>query len=338
MAWCAYLTQLKQQPEYAYLNEVPAVALQQSLKRLADAFKAFFGNGRKVKSGFPKFRSKYFRQSFTLVGPAFRIRDGKVYMAKSPEPLNILFHRELPSEPTSVTISLEPTGRYFISFTCEYQPKPSTGKGIVGLDLGLKDIVTMSNGVTIPNPKHYIQAALRLGRLQRQLSRKKPGSKNRTKARLKVAKLHAHIANQRKDYLHKVTSMLISENQAIVIENLMVAHMARNRHLSKAIMTACWGMFRQMLTYKAIHSGHTALIIADQWYPSSQLCNRCGTKPSTKLKLATRVWTCPTCHTTHQRDANASQNLANIALNHPQLWKHNPGEITFAPSYKALQA
>lgn len=331
------LTALKTSPDHIWLNEVSSTALQQSLRRLGAAFTVFFSKSRKGKSGYPNFRSKYRRQSITLTTDGFRVKDGKVYIAKCSTPLNIIWHRELPSQPTSLTISLEPTGRYFISFVCEYQPQPTNGQGIIGIDLGITDIATMSTGETIANPRHYIKAACRLGRLQRQLSKKKPGSKNRDKARLKVAKLHAHIANQRKDFLHQLTTRLVSKNQAIVIEDLAVGNMGRNRHLSKHIMTAGWGMFRAMLDYKVVASSWCRLIVADRYYPSSQLCSTCGERPDQKLKLATRVWTCPKCHTQHQRDDNASKNLANIAFKYPELWQDHPGMTTLTGSYKDLR-
>lgn len=304
---------LRNDPERPWLQEVPAAACQTKIHDLGRAFQSFFGRHRKKKTGYPKFKKRADGGSFRLDAQDFSIRDGALHIRKCPLPIKVLWSRELPSAPSQVTITMTPTGELYASFLCRYEPTRTTGTGIIGIDLGITDLATMSNGITIPNPRHYLTAQRRLATLQRRLSRKQKGSINRSKARLQVAKCHQHIANQRRDHLHKLSTALIRENQAICIEDLRVSNMAKNRHLSKHIMTAGWEMFRTMLEYKAIASQHCRLIIADPYYPSTQECHVCGDRPKVKIKLAVRQWTCGSCGTSHERDSNASHNLRQLA-------------------------
>jgi putative transposase len=304
---------IRNDPKRPWLQEIPHAACKTKIQDLGKAFQNFFGHSRKKKTGYPQFKKRSHGGSFRLDDDDFSIRNNMLIIRKCPIPIKVLWSRDLPSAPSQVTITMAPTGDFYASFICEYEPIKTNGQGIIGIDLGITDLAVMSNGITIPNPRHYLATQRRLGMLQRRLSRKQKGSNNRVKARLKVARCHEHIANQRRDHLHKLSTALVRENQAICIEDLAVGNMARNRHLSKHIMTAGWGMFRRMLEYKCIASQHCRLIIADRYYPSTQECHVCGCKPSVRMGLNTRQWTCETCSTRHGRDDNASQNLRQLA-------------------------
>lgn len=336
------LTLLKRREEYSYLNEISSKALQYAAHGLGRAFQTFF----KKKSGFPKFKSKHkSRTSFTLESAEsyakyFWIKDGVFTISKLELPIEVIWDRELPSYPTQVTISKDPSGKYFASFLCEYTPEVTNGQGIVGIDLGIKTLATQSNGVLIENPRHYVKAQKRLAFLQRRLAKKLKGSKNRLKARLKVALYHEKIRNQRQHHLHNLTRRLVNENEVIVIEDLNVSGMSKNRHLSKHILDAGFGMFRQMLTYKVLESQWCKLIIADQWYPSTQMCSVCSSLSKTKIDLKQRSWTCGSCNTSHCRDSNASRNLSNIGVSikesYKNVWHELAGKIILAPKYEDL--
>ena len=303
------LTSLKQDPEHQWLNDVSAVALQQTLLDLGGAYKRFF----KLKKGFPRFKKKSNQQSFTLMSNGFNIKDHKVCIAKSKDPLNIKWSRDLPSDPFSCTISKTPSGQYYISFVCDIPGKVTNGQGHIGIDLGIKDFAILSDGTKIPNLKYYESKQKHLKRLQQSLSRKVKGSNNRNKTRLKVATLHEHISNYRKDFLHKLSRTLINENQVIGIESLKVSNMVRNRKLSKSISSVGWVMFKDMLAYKSQESLHTVLVSVDPWYPSSHVCSDCHSLLDRKLKLSERSWTCPECGTVHDRDVNAALNIKHVA-------------------------
>lgn len=298
---------------YPWLADASAVALQQKVLDLGTAFKSFFGKNRKIKLGYPKFKSRKDKQSFRLMSGGFRINDDQLQLAKFQSSIQVRWSRTLPSPPSQCTVSLTPSGEYYVSFLCRYDPVKTTGTGIVGIDAGITDLATISNGVTIANLRHYVKAQSKLRQLQRRLSKKQKGSKNRSKARIKVAKLHCKISNQRNDYMHKLTTSLVCDNQAIAIERLGISNMARNHKLAKHILDAAWGSMREQLIYKVVASQHCKLILADPYYPSTQLCSVCGIKPDTKIKLGTLSWQCSNCHTVHQRDANASMNLEILA-------------------------
>jgi len=305
----AKLTSMKKEPELSWLNDVSCVPLQQVLRHQQSAFSNFFSGRAK----YPTFKSKHHRQSVELTASAFKYRDGKLYMAKSKEPLDVRWSRELPSTPSSITISKDASGRYFASCLCEFESKPlPISAKTVGIDVGLKDLFVTDTGLKTGNPRHTAKYAKRLALLQRRLSKKKKGSSNRAKAKLKVAKLHAKIADCRLDNLHKLSRRLINENQVVCVESLKVKNMIRNPKLSKAIVDASWGAFTRQLEYKADWYGRT-LVTIDQFFPSSKRCSDCGHTLS-KLALNTRSWVCPECNTDHDRDINAAKNIKAAGL------------------------
>lgn len=305
----ARLTELKKDPELAFLSDVSCVPLQQCLRHQQTAFKNFFEGCAK----YPAFKSKRHHQSAEFTRSAFKYRDGKLYLAKSKTPLDIRWSRVLPGEPSTVTVSKDSAGRYFVSCLCEFEPgKLPMTPSVTGIDLGLKDLFITDKGERVDNPRHTAKYADRLARAQRRLSKKKLGSANRTKARQKVAKLHAKISDCRQDNLHKMSRRLINENQVICVESLKVKNMIRNPRLSKAVADAGWGEFVRQLAYKAEWAGRS-LVAIDQWFPSSKRCSDCGhTLPS--LPLSVRKWDCPECGAHHDRDQNAATNIKAAGL------------------------
>ncbi|MGP4988662.1 MULTISPECIES: RNA-guided endonuclease InsQ/TnpB family protein [Pseudoalteromonas] len=300
----SYLTELKKNPEFPWLNDVSSVPLQQAIRNQQTAFKNFFEGRAK----YPTFKKKRSKQSAQLTKAAFRYTDGQLFMAKSKQPINVRWSRELPSEPTTITISKDSAGRYFVSCLCRFEPKPlSISKNTVGIDLGLTDLVIASNGFKSGNPRHTKRYASKLAKTQRVLSKKKKGSSNFHKARKKVARVQAKIADCRHDFTHKLTSQLINDNQVISCESLSVKNMVKNRKLAKAISDANWGEFVRQLTYKAEWYGRTVVKI-DKWYPSSKRCNCCG-QVVDSLPLHIRKWSCPQCSSELDRDINAALNI-----------------------------
>lgn len=293
-----------------WLNDVSAVALQQAMLHLGSAFSRFFKN----RKNYPVFKSKHDKQSFSLMSNAFKFKDRELFIIKAKDPLKIKWSRELPNTPSSATISKTPSGKYYISFICEYLPVTTTGIKTTGIDLGLKDFAILSTGTKISNPKHLKNKEKHLKRCQQSLSRKKKGSKNRNKARIKVAKVYEKISNQRNDFLHKLSRTLINENQVIGIEKLKVKNMVKNHKLAKSISDVSWSKFASMLNYKALESNHCSIVYMSCWYPSTHICSSCNTKLDYKLKLSTRKWLCPTCGLTHDRDINAAKNILNHTL------------------------
>jgi putative transposase len=308
----AMLTAWKRTRELAYLNEVSSVPLQQALRHLQAAFTGFFGKRAK----YPRFKSrKKSRKSAEYTTSAFRFRGGKLTLAKMSEPLDIVWSRPLPEgvEPSTVTVSQDAAGRWFVSMLCEdpsVGPLPATDTA-VGIDVGLDHLLTLSTGEKIANPRHERRDRTRLARAQRELSRRQKGSANREKARRKVARAHARVTDRRRDHLHKLTTRLVRENQTLVIEDLTVRNMVRNRSLARASSDAAWSEFRDMLEYKAAWYGREVIAV-DRFFPSSGLCSRCGALTG-KMPLHVRTWTCG-CGTAHDRDLNAANNLLAAGL------------------------
>ena len=308
---CKQLTQAKQTIEREWLNDVSIVALQQSLKNLATAYKNFFDSvqgkrkGQKVNP--PKFKKRHNRQVATLTQRGFSIKGNKVYIAKIGN-IKPIWSRELPSTPSSVTVIKDIANRYFVSFVVEISPQklPDNGKS-TGIDLGITDFATFSNGDKVKAPKPLKLKLKRLRKLQRNLAKKTKGSKRREKARKRVAKLHAKVKDTRTDFLHKLSTKVIRENQTIVLEDLNVSGMVRNRKLSRAISDLGWRSFRTMLEAKSVMYGREFRVI-DRWEPTTQKCCMCGFKGG-KKELSVREWTCLNCGAAHDRDVNAAINI-----------------------------
>ncbi len=307
----ACLTALKHQPEYAWLHDVASVPLQQALRHVESAFRNFFAG----RAAYPKFHSKHGPQSATYIGTAFRWNGTRLSLAKMDESLAIVWSRPLPKActPTAVTVSKDTADRYFVSILVEEEiPSLPVVKSQVGLDLGLKSMVILSTGETVGNPKYFARHEKKLAKAQRRLSKKKKGSKNRARARLKVARLHAKIADRRRDYQHKLSTRIMRENQTICIESLQIKHMVKNHSLAKAISDVGWGEFVRQLEYKAAWYGRN-LVKIDKFYPSSKRCSHCG-HVLASLDLDTRFWLCPECHSFHDRDINAAKNVLAAGL------------------------
>lgn len=300
------LTVLKHQPGTEWLCEVNSQALQESLRNLDTAYRNFF-EGR---AEFPKFKRKYDKQSFRVPQHFYLDTDTGHLCLPKMAPIRIVVHRPIVGTMKSVTVSRTPAGYYFASILCEIdapEPKPKRRGKEQGLDVGLKSFVVTSEGEKIDPPNCLRKSEKKLAHLQRELSRKKKGSNNRNKARVKVARLHEHIANQRKDFLHKQSRRLIDESKAIYVEGLNVAGMLANHHLAKSISDAGWGEFLRQLEYKGAWYGCTVEAI-NRFFPSSKACGVCGCI-NTALTLAEREWECPECHTLHDRDINAARNI-----------------------------
>ncbi|WP_394618417.1 RNA-guided endonuclease InsQ/TnpB family protein [Lentzea sp. JNUCC 0626] len=308
----ALLTTWKQDEDLAFLNEVSCVPLQQALRHLQSAFTNFFGKRAK----YPRFKSrKRSRACAEYTRSAFRFRNGQVTLAKMAEPLEIVWSRPLPPGvvPSTVTVSRDAAGRWFVSLLCE---DPSVTAlpavdSVVGIDAGLEHLPIFSTGEKISNPQHERRDRERLVRAQRALSRKQKGSDNQARARLRVARTYARIADRRRDHLHKVTTRLVRENQTLVIEDLAVRNMMTNHNLARAIGDASWSQFRSMLEYKARWYGRTVIAV-DRWLPSSKLCSACGALAAS-LPLQRRTWVCG-CGVAHDRDVNAARNILAAGL------------------------
>lgn len=308
---CRMLTEWKSEPGTAWLYEVSNVALQQGLQHLQQAYVSFWGK----RARYPRFKSKHkSRASATFTTSGFRCRDGQVWLAKMSEPLDIRWSRPLPdgAQPSTVTVSRDAAGRWHVSLLCECLVAPlATTDSVVGIDAGITSLLTLSTGEKIANPRHERRDRERLAKAQRNLARKQKGSANRGKARVRVARLHARIADRRRDHLHKLSARIIRENQTVIIEDLSVRNMVRNHSLARAISDASWSEFRRMLEYKADWSGRTVVAI-DRFYPSSKTCSACGAITA-RMPLSIRQWTCQ-CGVVHDRDVNAAQVLRAAGL------------------------
>jgi len=313
------LTGWKKTEDLNFLNEVSCVPLQQCLRHLQKAFANFWGKRAK----YPRFKVKRNGGSAEFTKSAFKYRDNTLWLAKSKEPLNIVWSRLLPQRlephvgcnPSTVTVKLEPNGRWFVSLLVDdptVQPLLKTKKQ-VGIDAGVSRLLTTSEGLKVSNPRHFNRLYQKLKAAQKELSRKTKGSSNRYKARLKVARIHAKIKDARTDFLHKLTTNLVYCYDLIAIEDLAVRNMISNRKLARSISDAAWGeMFRQ-LEYKCEWYGKK-LVKIDRFFPSSKRCNHCGFVMG-KLPLSVRSWDCPSCETKDiDRDVNAGKNILAAGL------------------------
>ena len=299
----AMLPDLKQQ--YPWLGDISSVPIQQSLRHLDRAFVNFF-EGR---AAYPTFKKKQHEQSATYASNAFTWDGKALTLAKMNAPLEIVWHRPLPKgcKPSSVTITKDSTHRYFVSILVkeEIKPLPVSPK-MVGLDLGIKSMVVLSTGESVGNPRYFAKDEKKLANAQRRHAKKK-GSKNRNKARLKVAKIHVRISDRRRDYQYKLSTRIVNENQVICVESLAVKNMIQNPKLAKAISDAGWGEFVRQLDYKSKWYGRT-LVKIDRFYPSSKTCSACK-HVLDLLPLDIREWICPACGVVHDRDTNAALNI-----------------------------
>ena len=304
------LTSLKQEEDKTWLQDVSNVPLQQALRHLDKAYTAFFRGDTK----YPRFKRKRHRQSATYTRNAFSTKDSDVEgqpfvsLAKQDGNLDIRWSRPLPSEPSSLTVIKEADGRYFISFVVEIEPDtlPKTNAS-VGIDLGLSDIVVTSDGWQSGNPRCLRKTQNDLAKAQRSLARKEKGSARWTKQRIKVARLHSKVSDQRRDFLHQLSTRLVRRYDVICTESLAVKNMVKNHCLARSISDAGWGELVRMLEYKAEWYGKSVVKI-DRFFPSSKTCSNCG-HVIESLPLNIRSWKCSSCMLEHHRDVNAAKNI-----------------------------
>ncbi|MCG5212779.1 transposase [Streptosporangium sp. KLBMP 9127] len=305
----AFLTGLKRAEGYAWLSEVSSVPLQQVLRTQQRAFANFFA----LRARYPRYKSRHGRQSAEYTRSGFRYRDGRLRLAKMETPLAFVWSwpgvDPASVDPSTVTVSRDPDGRWYVSLAVEIadpERPPATG-AVVGIDLGIKDFAVTSGGLKIANPRALAARERNLARYQRRMARKVKGSNNRVKAKAKVARAHRKVRASRTDFLHRTSAGLVRDHDVIVIEDLAVKNMVRNRSLAKAISDCGWGAFRRMLEYKSARYGRH-LVVVDRWFPSSKTCSGCGHLLA-ELSLSIRTWQCPSCGTRHDRDVNAAKNI-----------------------------
>ncbi|MEV4576049.1 RNA-guided endonuclease TnpB family protein [Nonomuraea jabiensis] len=306
-----YLTELKREGGHDFLYEVSSVPLQQALRHQYTAFVNFFAGRTK----YPRYKSRRGKQAATYTRSAFRWKGGRLVLGKMDGPLEFVWSwpnlDPASIDPTTVTVSRDPDGRWYISLAIDSNDNdseqlPPVGHA-VGVDLGVKDFAVTSDGERIANPRHLERKAKNLARYQRRMARKQRGSSNRVKAKAKVARAHRKVRDARADFLHRASTRLIRQADTIVIEDLNVSGMVKNRSLARAVSDCGWGEFRRQLEYKTAKYGRR-LIVIDRWYPSSKTCSACGHLLAA-LSLSTRHWTCPDCGTRHDRDINAAKNI-----------------------------
>ena len=301
------ITPASYKEDYSFLKEVDSLALSNAQLNRNTAFKSFFNH----KTGFPKYKSKRNDQSYTTNNQGsvkFSSNNRYISIPKCPR-IRIKMHRAFVGNIKSITVSRTTDNKYYISLLVETEIEPlEVTEKMIGLDLGIKDLIIDSNGKKYKNHKYLTKSQNKLAKEQRKLSKMVKGSNNRNKQRIKVARLHKKINNQRNDYLHKLSHRIIDENQIICIENLKVKDMEQNNKLARNISDASWSRLVSMLIYKADWYGRTVIRVPSD-YPSSQVCHVCGYKNSITKDLNIRKWTCPECGTVHDRDINAAKNI-----------------------------
>jgi len=299
---CKALTALKQEPDKSWLGDVSNIVLQQSLRHLSQAFQNFFsGRGR-----YPAFKSKHDRQAVTLMRHGFRLREGQLFLARVEGPVQVRWSRGLPGVPSQAVVSRDSAGRYFVSFLCEVAVAPLPKVGAVkAIDLGLESFITDQAGEKLAPPKFLAQRRERVQRASQALSRKARGSKNRAKARQRLARLHARVADARQDFLHQLSAKLIRENQAVFAEQLNIKGLVRTR-LARSISDAAWGELLRQLAYKAAWYGRTFWQAPSTSPPASSAMPVERRTPGSRCRSAD--WRC-VCGVEHDRDTNAARNL-----------------------------
>ena len=311
------LTLSKKTQERRWLSDVSSVPLQQSLKQLETAYKNYFdslkGKRKGNKVGQPRFKKKTHSQSATFTSSAFSIKDQEVYLAKIGN-LKPIWSRDLPGEPSSVTVIKDFANRYFLSFVVEVEPnRMDANNQSVGIDLGIKTFAVMSNGKKAESPD-YSKAERKIRKLQRKLARQLHDSKRRNRSRIQIAKQHNHISDIRKDFLHKLSTQVVSENQTIILEDLNVSGLLKNRKLARRISLQGWREFRTLIESKSEKFDRDFRVIS-RWEPTSQKCSDCGFKWG-KIALSVRSILCLSCGIEHDRDENASKNIEMVGMGH----------------------
>lgn len=316
--WAKLLTSLKK--EFEWLKEVNSQALQQTLKDLETAYSRFF----KGLAKFPRFKKRSNRQSFRVPQHFSITEDSKLKLPKM-SPIKMVIHREIEGDIKSVTISKTPSGKYYASIVTELGiPKAPLNGDKIGMDLGIKEFVITSKPEKFENPRYFQRSLRRLKIRQRRLSRKVKGSSNRNKARVRVAKIHEKVANQRLDYQHKISLKLTNENQVISCEDLNIKGMVKNRKLAKQISDVAWGQFLTLLEYKGDIYG-CEIKRVDRFFPSSKRCSNCGYIKE-NLTLKDREWICRECHAHHDRDINACHNLLQFSYIGQEVSESTPNQ------------
>lgn len=323
------ITQAKKTSEREWLSTVSVTPLQQSVIDLGTAYKNFFqscsGKRKGLPIGTPRFKKKQGRQSARFTLNSFSITGESVYFAKIGNVIPV-WSRELPSAPSSVTVIKDAANRYFLSFVVETeQVSVESIRDSIGIDLGIKTFAVLSNGEKVKAPS-YSKQDRKIRKLQRKLARQQKGSKRREVTRLRIAKRHNEIADKRKDFLHKTSTKVARENQSIVLEDLNVAGMVKNRKLARAISLQGWREFRVLCESKSLKYGRDFQVIS-HWEPTSQICSWCNFRWG-KLDLSVRSVSCINCGAEHDRDENAAKNIEKVGTGHchDSKWTQRAGK------------
>ena len=306
-----HITDLKRYPEYEWLKNSDSIALQQSIRDLDTAFQRFF----KKKAKYPRFHSKHRKNSYRTLNQSgmIFISGSKLRLPKLKTLVKVKQSRAFTGKIKNATVSKTSSNKYFVSLLVEEEDVFGTSKpNEVGIDLGIKDFAILSNGTKYNmDIKHIKKLEKKLKRLQRKFSRTMPKSKNHEKRRIKVAIQYEKITNFKNDFFQKLSTKLVDENQVIAIESLRIKNMVKNHRLAKSIQDSSWYKFITMLEYKSKWQSNCQVVKIDTFFPSSQICSSCGYRNPKVKDLSIREWECPKCHTTHDRDINASINILN---------------------------